>query len=46
MHLGKFLLASTLGLGLVVGGVAIAQHPPAENVNPNRHPNIAAAQSA
>ncbi len=44
MNVNKFFLAGTLGLGLIAGGVAIAQHPPAENVNPNKHPNIAAAQ--
>lgn len=44
MNIRRVLLGSALGLGLIAGGVAIAQHPPAENVNPNRHPNIAAAQ--
>lgn len=44
MNIRKVLLGGALGTGLIAGGVAIAQHPPAENVNPNRHPNIAAAQ--
>ncbi|HYK36316.1 hypothetical protein [Alloacidobacterium sp.] len=44
MNIRRILLGSALGLGLIAGGVAIAQHPPAENVNPNHHPNIAAAQ--
>jgi hypothetical protein len=44
MNVNRVLLVGALGIGLIAGGVAIAQHPPAENVNPNRHPNIAAAQ--
>lgn len=44
MNISRVLLGSGLGLALIAGGVAIAQHPPAQNVNPNRHPNIAAAQ--
>jgi hypothetical protein len=31
-----------LSLGLLAGAIIIAQ--PAKNVNPNRHPNLAAAQ--
>ena len=38
------VLAGAIGLGLVLGGLAIAQHPPAENVSPQHHPNLAAAQ--
>ncbi|HUA19074.1 MAG TPA: hypothetical protein VMB25_10045 [Bryobacteraceae bacterium] len=37
------LLAPLLGALLVIGGIAIAQ-PPARNVSPGRHPNLAAAQ--
>ena len=44
MNRSKIIWASVIGLGLVAGGVTIAQGPPARNVNPNRHPNIAAAQ--
>lgn len=44
MKFRKIILRSVVGLSLIAGGVAIAQHPPAENVNPNRHPNLAAAQ--
>lgn len=32
-----------LGVALLCGGLAIAQKP-VQNVNPNRHPNLAAAQ--
>jgi hypothetical protein len=32
-----------LGAALLCGGVVLAQKP-AQNVNPNRHPNLAAAQ--
>lgn len=35
----KLVLGSLLGLGLVAGSVTVAQ-----NVNPHRHPNLAAAQ--
>jgi len=37
------LLTSVAGFALLVGGAALAQMPKA-NVNPGRHPNIAAAQ--
>jgi hypothetical protein len=39
MNLRKVLLSCALVLGLVACGVTVAQ-----NVNPNRHPNLAAAQ--
>lgn len=39
----KFVFGSLLGLGLIAGGVTIAQGPPQENVG-RRHPNIMAAQ--
>jgi hypothetical protein len=40
-----WVVASTLlSLGLVTAGVTIAQGPPQDNINPNRHPNLAAAQ--
>jgi hypothetical protein len=29
---------------LLTGGLVFAQRPPVRNVNPNRHPNLAAAQ--
>ena len=41
--MSKFLVAVLLSIGLLLGGSAIAQKP-VENVNPNRHPNLAAAQ--
>ncbi|HTZ89657.1 MAG TPA: hypothetical protein VMA71_04910 [Alloacidobacterium sp.] len=44
MKARKLALGSVLGLSMIAGGIAIAQHPPAENVSPGRHPNLAAAQ--
>ncbi|MFZ0706195.1 MAG: hypothetical protein WAM71_11370 [Candidatus Korobacteraceae bacterium] len=41
--MSKFLVAVLLAVALLLGGVAIAQKP-VDNVNPNRHPNLAAAQ--
>ena len=38
------ILAAVAGLLLFVGGMAVAQRKPVENVSPRRHPNIAAAQ--
>lgn len=37
------ILKVLLGLALFCGGIAIAQKP-VGNINPNRHPNLAAAQ--
>ena len=39
MTLRKLSLGAALSLALVAGGVTVAQ-----NVNPHRHPNLAAAQ--
>ncbi|MGO9437537.1 MAG: hypothetical protein ACLPH3_13580 [Terracidiphilus sp.] len=39
MTLRKLTIGSALTLALVAGGVTVAQ-----NVNPHRHPNLAAAQ--
>jgi hypothetical protein len=39
----KNLFKLLLGVALFCGGMAIAQKP-AQNINPNRHPNLAAAQ--
>ena len=39
----KLALGGVLSLALICGGVAVAQMPK-ENVNPRKHPNIAAAQ--
>lgn len=39
----KTLLKLLVAASLLAGGVAIAQKP-AQNVNPNHHPNLAAAQ--
>jgi hypothetical protein len=35
----KLLMGSVLGLGLFASGIMVGQ-----NINPNRHPNLAAAQ--
>jgi hypothetical protein len=40
----RIVLGSALGISLIAGGVAIAQHLPVQNVSSHRHPNIAAAQ--
>jgi predicted metal-dependent phosphoesterase TrpH len=37
------IFAAAIGAMLVAGGIAIAQKP-AENIDPARHPNLAAAQ--
>lgn len=42
MNVRRTVVGSVMGLGLLAGSVIIAQ--PARNVNPGRHPNIAAAQ--
>jgi hypothetical protein len=39
----KIFLASVLSAGLIGGGALLAQRP-AENINPQKHPNLAAAQ--
>jgi hypothetical protein len=44
MNVRKIVLGSLLSLGLIAGGISIAQGPPERDVNPGRHPNIAAAQ--
>jgi hypothetical protein len=38
------MVGSFLGTALLCAGVLFAQKPPARNINPARHPNIAAAQ--
>ena len=40
----KSIVAGVCALLLVVAGVLYAAQPPAKNVNPHRHPHIAAAQ--
>lgn len=44
MNTRQTVFSSIIGLALVAGGVTIAQGPPERNVNPGRHPNLAAAQ--
>ena len=39
----KLVFGALLGLGLIAGGITVAQGPPAENVG-HRHPNLEAAQ--
>jgi hypothetical protein len=46
MDIRKMLLASTLTVGVVAGGVLAAQGPPPPNVDPRAHPNLANAQQA
>jgi hypothetical protein len=43
MELQKVVLVSSLALGTICVAVGVAQKP-IENVNPGRHPNLAAAQ--
>jgi hypothetical protein len=43
MKKSKRSLWVALGVVLLLGGAAVAQ-PPKLNINPNRHPNLAAAQ--
>lgn len=43
MNLRRSVLASVVGLGLVAGGVMIAQDRPEHDIG-RRHPNLAAAQ--
>jgi len=42
MHVRSIVLGSIVGAGLAAGALTIAQ--PARDVNPGRHPNLAAAQ--
>ena len=44
MKTRNLALGCALGLGLLAGGIVIAQNPPVENIDPNRHPHLAAAQ--
>ncbi len=43
--MSKNLVKLFLAAALLCGGIALAQKP-VQNVNPNRHPNLAAAQRA
>jgi hypothetical protein len=42
MKTRSIVFASLLSAGMIAGGFALAQ--PAQNINPGRHPNLAAAQ--
>lgn len=46
MNRRKLVVGSVLGVGLIAGGILIAQGPPPppENVEASRHPHMAAAQ--
>lgn len=44
MNVRNIVLGSVAGVGLFVAGYTVAQGPPAQNVDPQRHPNLAAAQ--
>jgi hypothetical protein len=44
MNIRKFVLGSILSVGLVAGGILIAQDKPVHNVNAAHHPHLAAAQ--
>ena len=44
MNTRKLVLGSVLGVGLLAGGIIIAQNPPAEDIDAHRHPHLAAAQ--
>lgn len=44
MNTRNLALGGVLGVGLLAAGILIAQNPPAENIDPNRHPHLAAAQ--
>jgi len=44
MKIRKLKLGSVMGLCLLTGGIVIAQNPSVENIDPARHPHLAAAQ--
>jgi len=43
MKISRMVAGVALGAALVCGGLAVAQRP-VDNVNPQKHPNLAAAQ--
>lgn len=44
MNVRNLVFGSALGMGLIAGGIVLAQGPPAENIDPARHPHLAASQ--
>jgi DNA-binding transcriptional regulator PaaX len=44
MKTRNLVMSGVAGAGLLAAGIVIAQNPPAENIDPNRHPHLAAAQ--
>ena len=44
MKASKIVLSTIMSVGLIVGGILIAQEKPVHNVNPEHHPHLAAAQ--
>ena len=45
MQARKLFFAILLGATFVAGGILIARSEPAQNIDPARHPNLAAAQA-
>jgi len=44
MKTRNMIYCGALGVGLLASGILIAQGPPAENIDPSRHPHLSAAQ--
>lgn len=44
MNRRSLVWTGVLSLAVITGGITLAQNPPARNINPARHPNLAAAQ--
>lgn len=44
MKTRRLVLSGILGLGIFAAGVIAAQEGPVQNIDPNRHPNLAEAQ--
>jgi hypothetical protein len=44
MNVRNLVFGTALGMGLIAGGIVAAQNPPAENIDPARHPHLAASQ--
>lgn len=45
MNVRKIALGSVAGVALFVAGFTVAQAPPEQNIDPQRHGNLAAAQN-
>jgi hypothetical protein len=44
MNKRNLALGGVLGLGLLAGGIVLAQNPPAQDIDPHRHPHLSMAQ--